>query len=60
MSEYDIRNEEGGLFCKCSHDSGTITLKIKDCEIPLQTLNEQAYNPEIANKVRNKRRFKKK
>lgn len=61
MSEYEIRNEKGGLFCKCSHDdNGMITLKIKNCEIPLQTLNEQAYNPETAKKTRNKRRFKKK
>ncbi len=57
LNEYEIRNENGELFCKCTRDSGgSIKMTVKGTSITLQELQVKALNPAIAKSCRAKKR----
>lgn len=56
VKEYEIRNENGDLFCKCRHDSaGNIKMLVKGTSISLQDLQAKALNPTLSQTHRAKR-----
>ena len=57
MNEYEIRNENGELFCKCRRDSdGGIRMIVKGTSITLQDLQAKALNPAFTQSCRAKKR----
>ncbi len=56
LCEYEIRNENGELFCKCRHDSaGNINMLVKGTSISLQELQAKALNPVVTQTSRAKK-----
>lgn len=52
---YEIATEDGGVFCKCSNESGMPMLIGKEGPLSFQKLVDQVYHPELAKEMRNKK-----
>lgn len=56
---YEIATEDGRMFCKCTLNEGTPVFTTKEGSLPLTLLLEQAYDPNVAKKMRQRGRKKK-
>lgn len=56
---YEIATEDGRMFCKCNMNEGTPVFTTKEGSLPLTLLLEQAYDPKVAQKLRQRGRKKK-
>jgi hypothetical protein len=52
---YEIATEDGGVFCKCSRETGSPVLIGKEGPLSFQKLVDQVYHPELAKEMRNKK-----
>lgn len=53
--DYEIRTEDGKLFCRCQNNNGDVWLVGKNCSMSIQELVLKASNPQIAQQHRYKR-----
>lgn len=54
--DFVIATEDGAVFCKCNDNDGSPILKNKDGKsLRVDALLKQAYNPEVARKMRKKK-----
>ena len=44
-SEYEIRNEDGQLFCKCQTGDGDVRLVTKNCSISMREFILKVHEP---------------
>ena len=52
---FEIATDDGSLFCKCQNENGTPVLIGKNGSLCLQKLIDQAYQPELAAKMRGRK-----
>lgn len=54
--DFEIAAEDGAVFCKCNDTSGSPILKNKDGKsLRIDSLLKQAFNPEVARKMRKRK-----